>query len=271
MGPGTFPASVLRAQTTQGSWRLVQQDQGARDNGPAEQPPAPPRAEVPVKTAAPTSEKRIAFEMRDKPWANVLEWLSDITGLPVIASAKPTGTFNFIAPKGKTYTIPEIIDILNEGLIAQKYVLIRRSQSFTLVPADEPIDPAIVPRISVDELGQRGNTEIVSMVLPLTSLVAEDFAPEVKKMMGPFGQVTTIASANQLVLQDTVGNLRRILKTVRDVEDSEKGQAESFSYTCEYIKARDAEQIISKLLGDPRDLIRIGQPQQGGPRGGGFG
>ena len=51
-------------------------------------------------------------------------------------------------------------------------------------------------------------------------------------------------------------------KTIKDIEENEKGQAESFSYTCQYIKARDAEQIVSKLLGDPREMIRLTQPQQ---------
>ena len=31
-------------------------------------------------------------------------------------------------------------------------------------------------------------------VLQLTALVAEDVAPEVKKMMGPFGEVTALAN-----------------------------------------------------------------------------
>jgi type II secretion system protein D len=242
----------------------------ACQSGPADQTVARTLA-----SPAQAAEKTLAFEMRDKPWSSVLEWLSDQTGLPVITTYKPTGTFNFISPKKQQYTIPEIIDILNEALLAQKYLLIRRDQSFTLVPADEKIDPAILPRVRVDDLGHRGNTEMVSVVLPLTSLVAEDLATEVKKMMGPFGEVVAMAKANQLVLQDTVGNVKRIVKTIKDIEENEKGQAESFSHTCRYIKSRDAEQILTKLLGDPREIVRMlqqPQPQQGGfPGGGGSG
>src|SRR5262249_12429360 len=87
-------------------------------------------------------------------------------------------------------------------------------------------------------------------------------APEVKKMMGPFGEVVAMAKANQLVLQDTAGNIKRIIKTIRDIEENEKGQAESYSHTCLYIKARDAEQILTKLLGDPHELLRLTQPVQ---------
>lgn len=225
--------------------------------------------------AAPKSpEKLVAFEMRDKPWGSVLEWLTDQTGLPVITAQKPTGTFTFIAPRMKQYSIPDVIDILNEALLAQKYVLIRRDASFTLVPADEKIDPAILPRISLADLAHRGNTEIVSVVLPLTAMVAEDLATEVKKMMGPFGEVVAMARANQLVMQDTAGNLKRIAKLIKELEEDEKGQAQSFSHTCKFIKARDAERILRDLLGDTREINRAAaaaQPQPFGGFGGGSG
>jgi len=241
----------------------------------------------PAKTPEPKApEKRVSFEMRDKPWMQVFEWLTDQTGLPVVSQYKPSGSFTFISPRGadklpRNYTIPEIIDILNEGLLAgpetQQYVLIRRQQSFTLVPANEEIRPEILPRVPLDELPSRGKTEIVSVMLPLLSLVAEDVAPEVKKMMGPFGKVVPIAKANQLYLQDTVANLDRIVATVKDIEKNE--QAETYTHQCEYIKARDAELTLKTVLGDAREMFLLTQPRQtpfgggfqGGPGGGGGG
>lgn len=223
----------------------------------AEPDPAPP-AQTAGETAS--KPKTISFEMRDKPWSAVLEWLSDQTGLPVITTAKPTGTFTFIEPKKKDYTIPEVIDILNEALLGQKFVIIRRERSFTIVPADEKIPPDYLPRIRVEDLDTHGNTEVAQVVLPLNSLVAEDLVSEVKKMMGPFGEAVAMAKANQLILTDTVGNLKRIYKTIKDIEESERGASESFSHVCQYIKARDAEKILKDLLGDPRDVIRATQP-----------
>jgi type II secretion system protein D len=236
----------------------------------AEPDPAPPGKENASRP------KTVAFEMRDKPWSSVLEWLSDQTGLPVITSYKPTGTFSFIDPKKKEYTIPEIIDILNEGLLEKKFVLIRRERSFTIVPADEKIPPDYLPRIRLEDLEGHGNTEIAQIVLPLTSLVAEDLQPEVKKMMGPFGEAVAMAKANQLILTDTVGNLKRVCKTIKDIEETENQGKETFSHVCRYIKARDAEKNLHDLLGDPKELLRGTQPMFpfggfGGGRGGGGG
>jgi len=46
-------------------------------------------------------EKRVAFNMSEKPWGNVFTWLSDQTGKPLITNVKPTGSFTFISPRWK--------------------------------------------------------------------------------------------------------------------------------------------------------------------------
>src|SRR5262249_3392350 len=102
--------------------------------------------------AAKPAEKTFAFAMDGKPWNSVIEWLTDQPGLQFNSEYMPTGSFNYIGPKGKTYTLNQIIDILNEGLASQKFMIIRREQSFTLLPADKEIDSDLVPRILLEDL-----------------------------------------------------------------------------------------------------------------------
>ncbi len=127
-------------------------------------------AEAPAKSKF--TEKLYTLEFRAKPWSSVFEWLVDKTGLPMVSTHVPTGTFSFIAPAGRKYSMPEIIDIVNEGLLAHKYVLLRRPSSFVVVPADEKIDPALIPLIHLNELPERGDTEIVRVAVPLKRLLA---------------------------------------------------------------------------------------------------
>jgi hypothetical protein len=76
----------------------------------------------------------------------VLEWLADQTGLPFVGSIPP-GTFTFIPPRREEkFTVPQIIDLLNEALAPQKCLLIRRERSFALVPADEKIPGDMLPQ-----------------------------------------------------------------------------------------------------------------------------
>ncbi len=167
--------------------------------------------------------KTFAFDMADKPWKHVFEWYADQTGLPFVGTNVPTGTFTFIGPRNKKYTLEEITDILNEALLAQKFILVRRAASFTVLPADEKIDPTLLPRVSLDDLEKRGRTELVTVMMPLKRKASE-IAPDVKKLLGPFGSVVVLENANQLLLQDTAGNLRQICQTIKEIETRDPGR-----------------------------------------------
>jgi type II secretion system protein D len=150
----------------------------------------------------------------------------------------------------------EVIDIINDGLLSiaptQRYIMINRERNFTVLPADEKVDPALLPQISPEEIDDstRGRNELVQVVLPLKTLDAETLAPEVKKTMGPFGEVSALPAGNQLFLIETVGNLRRIKKRLDDAEKATTTQSKELSYQCKYIKVYEAERILKKLMGD---------------------
>jgi len=220
--------------------------------GPLALPSGPPvfgGDDKKVPPVAKAGEKRIAFHMEATPWKKTFEWLASTTGLPVVANQVPTGSFSFISPRGRTYTIPEVIDIVNEALMASKCILIRRPTVLLLLPADERPDPALIPLIRVEELSKRGKTELVHLVLPLTTLDVKDALDSVKKLLGPFGQASAID--NRLLLRDTAGNLERVIRLIQEVELAGAPDTTSLSYTCSRINASDAQRILTELLGRP--------------------
>ena len=242
------------------------------DGKPAESPPAEGK-----KLLIQPSEGKIGqkpenatyhFEMRNKPWKDVIEWLADKVNMPFTGINLPTGTFTFIPPKGAMYTVPQIIDIINEGMLSheatQKYILVRRTTMFTIVPASDKIDPYLVPEVSQEELERRGNTEVVRVRVSLKKQDVTTAAREYQQLMSSFGTLVALTDSNQLSLQDAAGNLRTILRLIREVEKDEAGQAQTFSHQCVYIRARDAEKALKELLGDTA-------AEEANARRGGFG
>jgi type II secretion system protein D len=247
-----------------------------KQSGAGKDDKEPAKNGQPEKKAEPKSkytEKLYTLEFRGKPWSSVFEWLADKSGLPFISNIQPpTGTFTFISPAGKKYSLPEVIDIVNEGLQQHKFILIRRETTLTLLPADEKVPAELVPPVELKELDERGNTEFVRLTYPLakTGLLAEETAPEVKKMLGPFGDVVPMVIANQLVLTDTVKNLRYIIKVLDSIGDGEH-KNEVLVYECKYIRAKDAEDKLSKLLGATTTEQQQPPVKAPGPFPGGFG
>src|SRR5262249_19560646 len=195
--------------------------------------------------------------------------------LPFVSKYKaPAGTINFIAPKGREFSLLEIYDLINERLQAtEKFTLLRSDVSMSLVPADEDPPPSLVPRITIEELKRRGRTEIVELLIPLKgSLVAEEFAPSFKRLLGNFGRVTPIPDTNSLIVQADVSSLVRHLPSVLPTKDEKTGKvidenAHTYSHKCEYIRASTAEAVLTKALGQSRQIIETKLATPKGPPG----
>ncbi|WP_238537819.1 hypothetical protein, partial [Zavarzinella formosa] len=219
-----------------------------------------PKVEVPSLTPKPPAkpvvkEKLVTFAMSDKPWAKVIEWYAAETGLAFLSTEKaPDGTFNFIPPKTSTgearkYTLSEVTDVINEGLMSKNFVLIRGEQSFRLWPADQPIDPVLVRRVTLEELKTLGGKDIVQVVLVLKTASAEDMRDDVKKMLSKSSEVVVLRHRNALVMIDTAANLRRVVNDLESNQDVEDGNsAEQMSHKCVYVRARDAATAMRELL-----------------------
>ena len=110
----------------------------------------------------------------------MLDWFSKESGLTPILTIKPTGSVTIKPPKDRKFTMGEVVDLLNEAMTQQKFILIRRQVSFYIHPSDEKPDGSWVPRIELSELPTRGKTELVQVLIPLKTLAVEETAPEMR-------------------------------------------------------------------------------------------
>ena len=205
----------------------------------------------------------IAFEMRAKPWGTVFEWFSDQTGMPFSSQyPPPTGSFTFINPKDlktgkpRAYTLAEIFDVINELLQNQhKHTLIRLDSTLTMIPVDAELKGARGFSVTLSELNECARSEIVEIVLKLDgSYNAEEFAPEVKRMLGDFARVTPLPVTNQLIIRADVASLRRNLTIIIPANPE---NARTFTYKCVYVRASAAEAMIAKSLGTAKELVKV--------------
>jgi type II secretion system protein D len=229
------------------------------------------------------SERTITVNFKNAHWDDVLEWFAKESGLTPILTVRPTGSVTLQPPKDRKFTIGEVVDLLNEALIQQRFILIRRQISFYIHPSDEKIDASWVPRIELSELPNRGRTELVQVIIPLKTLSVEETTPEVQRMLTPFGLVSSLSKLNALVILDTAGNVQRILETLQKVE-SDLSQGDILTHVCKYKRAQEVAEHLKTLLSDNAQVTIAGtqpvgptfyDPRFGGgfdPRfGGGFG
>jgi type II secretory pathway component GspD/PulD (secretin) len=167
--------------------------------------------------------------MRGKSWPAVFEWLSDISGMPVVGASNPSGTFSFIPPAtGKKYSLEEIVTILNESLFEQRRFLRREKSRFVLGLASiAPV--AVTPEL----LASRRTKELVTVFVP----------------HGP---------DSSLQISGPAGTVRRLVKLVQEIDSKEQTAGETFAYKCQFVRAGDAMRFLRELLPDSRPASGLG-------------
>jgi type II secretory pathway component GspD/PulD (secretin) len=204
-------------------------------------------------SAGTKKEPTFALLFDPQPWPKAFAWLAEVTGLPFVSGqTSPKGTFAYVPPradKARRYTVPEVLDIMNDALLPSGYLLVRTRDRLALVQSDGRLDATLCPLVGVGELKSRGRTELVRVIVPLTGLDAKEAAAVLKGQLGPFGEVTP--AAGQLIVRDTAGSVRQALKIVHALEQGRQDTSVTHTHKCQHVKADEARLLLEQLFGGP--------------------
>ncbi|HMC12398.1 MAG TPA: hypothetical protein VKH44_13955, partial [Pirellulaceae bacterium] len=152
------------------------------------------------------------------PWRNVLEYFAKKGGYAFATDKWPSGTFNY--SDTKSYTPEEVLDILNLHLITKGFILAKREKLLRLFDTanDGPVPPEFVEEVSADEIEKYGKFELLTVYFQLDKWPPAEAEAEIKKRLGPYGSITVLSAARQLVVTELGGRLRWIKRTIDEVE-----------------------------------------------------
>ncbi|HVW37395.1 MAG TPA: secretin N-terminal domain-containing protein [Pirellulales bacterium] len=204
--------------------------------------PANP-AELEVR---PDENGQVSFRFRGQPWPSVLEWLADISRMTLQWEATPPGYLE-LAPRGK-YTVDQVRDLITSVLLSKGFALMRKGD--VLIVADaKNLDPGLAPRVSIAELRERGDHELVRVLFDLDWLLAEAAAEELKPMLGPYGKITPLKTANRLDVLGAAGNLRRVHEMLVEEQSTSVQTRLVREFRLRYTRAADVLEKLQSLLG----------------------
>ena len=211
-----------------------------RPSAPAT-PPNPDELKV-----RPNIAGRIRLNFNGQSWQPVLEWLATISGMSLDWQELPGDSLNISTRR--TYTVPEVRDLINGLLLARGFTMLCRGEVLTVVEVKK-IDPSLVPRVEPAELAYRDPHEFVKVSFPLVSLVAETVADEFKPMLSPNGRLTPLGETNRLEVMDAVTNIRDIAAVLTQ-QQSDGNQPRSFrEFKLKHARAEEVHQVLATLLG----------------------
>lgn len=176
-----------------------------------------PATNSPSDAVQPPGDGSMKFSFRYQPWGDVLDWFAEQSDLSLVMDSPPPGTFNYT--DGKPYTPSEAIDLLNSILLTKGYTLVRREKMLIVVNLEDGIPPNLVTTVSMDELDNRGEYELVSCLFDLKKMTAEEAEAEITKLIGPQGAVVALTHSQQVFVTETAGRLRTIRDMIQAVEN----------------------------------------------------
>jgi type II secretory pathway component GspD/PulD (secretin) len=202
---------------------------------------------------------KVAFQFRNQPWVELVQWLAEISDQPLDWLELPADRVNLRSP-GR-YTVEQTRDLFNRYLLARGYTLLELDGGLT-VAKTENINPAIVPRVEVTSLHTMAPHSYVRTLLDVGWLSAEKLSEELKPMISSNGRLTALATTNRIEAMDAVINLRQVASLLQQERDSTSREALAPEFKLRYLPAEEAKRLLEEFLGVEKKKATAMTPQQ---------
>src|SRR5262249_51924475 len=140
------------------------------------------------------------------------------------------------------YSIPEIMDILNDALHKQNWMLLRTHNCLCPWPAPDKIPDEMIPQILRKDLDDWGKTEWVNLFVPVRNGKVANVANAIMKILGPNGKAVALPNIKHIWLQGRGGLVKEALQVLDEFE-----QAKTLTYKCKWIRATIAKEQLNVL------------------------
>ncbi|MCX5676331.1 MAG: hypothetical protein NTX87_15120, partial [Planctomycetota bacterium] len=213
--------------------------------------PAAPAPVVEVK-APPRDEFRFQFD--GIPYDDIIRRFAQMAGKPLLGEVRVEGSLTFF--DSKPYTFDEALGLLNTILQMRGFTLIETARYIQVVPLTGPLSIMKNPAERVFPSPQaaekvRGD-EIVTVMVPLKFVSAEDVVKALQPMVSPFGSLVPAGRGRGVFLTDRMENIRRIKGVLDEIDTTTlapPGERSLKTYVLKNASARDIATIINNIFG----------------------
>ena len=213
-----------------------------------DKPPVPPDPRE--LEAKPDANGRVRFSFHGQAWADVLQWLANVSELSLDWRELPNDYLNLTTQRA--YTLPEARDLINRHLQARGYTLLLSGEVLSVFKLDE-LEPSLAPRITEEDLYDRQPHDVVKLSLAVPEgLDVKKAVEDVKQALSPHAKVMPLAATQRLLLIDTVANLRMVSALLNAERLAEEGRVVPREFVLEHVQAANVIDILYVVLGlDP--------------------
>lgn len=194
------------------------------------------------------SGKSLKFSFRAQKWPDVLAWLASEADLSLVMDTEPPGVFSYT--DSSSYSPAQAIDLVNGWLLTRGFSLVRRERMLMCLDLKGGLPEGAIPRVVPEELPVRGRFDFVSVLFPLNDRPADTIMEEVTPLLGKYGKAELLPGTKQILVADTVLNLRAVQSVLQAVPEqpAEDLRSRLVVYPTQHANPDRAGEVLRELI-----------------------
>ena len=183
----------------------------------------------------------------DARLADVIRSLATALGVNVVLTNVPDKRITFSTPV--PVRAEELPGVLESILESNKLILVQKGALATVMPADSA-PPTGVIRFG-KEIGSPPPVGLITQMVPLTSIRADEAAAALKQIAGPRAKIEAVVRSNSIMITDLGSNVARYLEFISQLDQRQQGEAGLRTYVVplRYANADDLAASLGQLYG----------------------
>jgi general secretion pathway protein D len=195
-----------------------------------------------IAADAPRNKGLITVNFQDTDLLVVIKFISELTGKNFVVDSKVKGRVTVISPT--KITIEEAYRMFESILEVAGYTTVPAGRIIKIVSAREARSSGIDTITETKRHILRGE-QFVTRIIHLNYIDADSVVPVIKPIVSRESSLVTYAYTNDLILTDTIPNVRKVLDIIKEL-DVEGYQVEISVIPLEFANARDlATELLS--------------------------
>jgi type II secretion system protein D len=214
--------------------------------------PAPPSPVVvpPVLPTGPAPRPtEVRFQFDGIPYSEVIRRFAQMAGKPILESVAIEGTLTFF--DSHSYTFDEAFDTLNLLLATRGFAMVENERYFKVVPIKDYSKEATKILQGTDNTDNLRPGEIVTMMIPLKALSAEEAVKLLTPLVSTRGMLAALGRGKGIIITDRVDSIQRARAVLDKIDTSDHistAERQLRTYILKRASARDIATIINGLF-----------------------
>lgn len=192
---------------------------------------------------APASERLVTLNLNDVDINVFIQFVSELTGKNFIVDPRVRGNVTVIAPT--RIPVSDMYRIFESVLQIHGFSAVAAGPMVKVVPSAEArtmnIDTGPIPE------QKTSGDELVTRIIPLTYADADELKRLLTPLVSRNAVIGAVADANQLIVTDTAGSIRRLMKIIREVDVADN-RRELTVFPLEYANGSKLADLLPSLF-----------------------